>query len=518
MKPLFRPLGALITCLFAVSASAQSFYDARFLSGVTDFNRGAYARAVDELRVAAFGRVDDVAGYEIAEIYLTLANDKLDHAEDARVSALKVVLADRISPVYPKLDLPADVRSAFESLLPTLLTRDQLFHSPSFTRFASQAPAVQSGAPRASSKPRPPVPTPTKKPNVATTVRKNDDKVEPPEDLDYGRMALEHVAAGDEPGGARYADLALAADGTNVNAHTALAQIAYAHQAWNDVADHYAVVRTRRRLTDDESAAYFIALTKISRTEDARGVLRGLPPSVLARRDVREAIEVLDPRVAPQPTSQPFVSQPRASQPPVPQPRAQQPEPQQPPQPRAPQLERQQPPSPPRTSQQPAPQPPAPRQAEPRAPAPKQPAPQPAPAQPTAPAQQVAAPAPATSGDMPAISVQINAAEHLLSQGDVVGARRELRRIAALPNLERTEHLAVGRAMSQTALYAESSAQYRKAYPLKAGEEAHMFYEAVNRYQIGDYDLARQLMTRAFPALPQTPAILAYRDRILGQQ
>ncbi len=45
-----------------------------------------------------------------------------------------------------------------------------------------------------------------------------------------------------------------------------------------------------------------------------------------------------------------------------------------------------------------------------------------------------------------------------------------------------------------------------------------MFYEAVNRYQIGDYDLARQLMTLALPALPQTPAILAYRDRILGQQ
>jgi len=40
--------------------------------------------------------------------------------------------------------------------------------------------------------------------------------------------------------------------------------------------------------------------------------------------------------------------------------------------------------------------------------------------------------------------------------------------------------------MSQTALYAESSAQYRKTYPLKKGEEPHMFYEAVNRYQIGE--------------------------------
>ena len=45
-----------------------------------------------------------------------------------------------------------------------------------------------------------------------------------------------------------------------------------------------------------------------------------------------------------------------------------------------------------------------------------------------------------------------------------------------------------------------------------------MFYEAVNRYELGDYNLARQLITRAMPALPQTPAILAYRDRIVAQQ
>ena len=100
----------------------------------------------------------------------------------------------------------------------------------------------------------------------------------------------------------------------------------------------------------------------------------------------------------------------------------------------------------------------------------------------------------------------------------IVGARTELRRIALLPNLQRSERLALARALSQTALYAESSAQYRKAYPLKAGEETHMFYEAVNRYELGDYGLARQLITRAMPALPQTAAITAYRDRILAQQ
>lgn len=496
MKTLIRPLGALIICLAAVTASAQSFYDARYLGGVTDFNRGAYVRAVDELRVAAFGRVDDLAAYEAAEIYLALASDKLDRAEDARQAALKVIQADRLNPVYVRLNIPPDVRSAFERLLPTLLTREQLAHAPAFAQFAGQAPAVQSDAPRLTTRPRPPVPTPTREPNVAVTVKKNDDKVEAPQDLDYGRMALERVAAGDEAGGSRYAALALADDNTNVNAHTALAQIAYAHRVWSDVAEHYAVVRTNRRLTDDEAAVYFIALTKINRNADALGVSRGLPPSVLSRNDVREALRTLESNSSPQPV----VPQPRVR--PQPQPVAPQPVPPSPaPQPTV-------------TSRAPAPQP------QPPAPQPRvtqQPAPMPVSPVPQQAAAQPPASAPVVSIDAPAISVQISAAEKMLAQNNVVGARSELRRIAALPNLERPERLSLAKAMSQTALYAESSAQYRKAYPLKAGEEPHMFYEAVNRYQIGDYDLARQLMTRAMPALPQTPAILAYRDRILAQ-
>jgi len=276
VKQLLRPLGAFFVCLITATISAQTFYEAHFVSGVEDYNRGAYARAVDELRIAAFGRVDDVARYEVAEIYLTLASDKLDQVEDARVTALKVIQAEQTKPVYATLDLPPAIRAAFEALLPTILTREQLSHTGAFLRFAGQAPIVQSGAPRLSRKPTPEVPTPTKRPPVAVTVEKNDDKVETPQNVDYGQMALDHVAAGDEAGGQHYAELALGLDDTNVKAHTALAQIARAHGNWNGVAEHYAVVRTHRKLTDDEAADYFIALVKTSRINDALGVRRVL--------------------------------------------------------------------------------------------------------------------------------------------------------------------------------------------------------------------------------------------------
>ena len=482
MNALLRPLVALLSILTAVPVLAQSFYETRFQSGVVDFNRGAYARAADELRVAAFGRVDDIPSYITAEVYLAVTNDRLEHAEDARTAALKVLQAERITPSYAALKLPPDVRASFEQLLPALLTRDQLANVPAFARLAAQAPAVQSGAPR-TSRHTAVVPTPTKQPNVAVTAPRNDNKVEqqPPQPaLDYGRLALERVAAGDEAGARRYADLAFASDDTNPNAHAALAQIGRAHNAWSDVAEHYAIVRTRRHLTDDETAAYLIALVKIGRVADATGVRRTASNAVLARPDVRDALQSIEPKPAPQPpASQPTAPQPLASQPTAPQPVA--------PQPVAP---------------SPVPQRPAPRVTPSPVPAPIVPAPVP---QETTPSSEP-------------VAQQVAAAEQMVAAGNIVGARTELRRIALLPNLQRSDRQALARALSQTALYAESSAQYRKTYPLKAGEETHMFYEAVNRFELGDYSLARQLITRALPALPQTPAILAYRDRILAQQ
>jgi len=464
-----RPLVALLSLLTAVPVLAQNFYEARFQTGIVDFNRGAYARAVDELRVAAFGRVDDIPSYITAEVYLAVTNDRLEHAEDARTAALKVLQAEKITPSYAALKLPPDVRASFEQLLPAVLTRDQLANVPAFAHLASLAPAVQSGAPRPS-RHTSVVPTPTKQPNVAVTAPKEDDKVEPQSPqpaLDYGRLALERVAAGDEAGARRYAALAFASDDTNPNAHAALAQIGRAHSTWSEVAEHYAIVRTRRHLTDDETAAYLIALIKIGRVADATGVQRTASNAVLARPDVREALQSIEPKPAPQPVVAQRVA-------PQPQPAVPQPQPVAPaPVPRA----------------QPQQQSPAP-----------------------VPVPQEVAPGTAPIAD------QIAAAERVVAAGNIVGARTELRRIALLPNLQRTDRQSLARALSQTALYAESSAQYRKTYPLKAGEESHMFYEAVNRYELGDYSLAKQLITRALPALPQTPAILAYRDRIMAQQ
>ncbi|MGH7489637.1 MAG: hypothetical protein ACREMY_29155, partial [bacterium] len=172
MNAKLRHLMALSIVLGTIPVFAQDFYETRFQNGVVDFSRGEYARSVDEMRIAAFGRVDNVPRYEIAEIYLAVANDKLDHKEDARTAAAKVIQAEQVSPAYSSLDIPASLRSAFEALLPALLSREQLSNVPAFAHFAGQASPAAKMGPATTQRPRPVVPTPTKEPNVATTVKK----------------------------------------------------------------------------------------------------------------------------------------------------------------------------------------------------------------------------------------------------------------------------------------------------------------------------------------------------------
>ena len=90
--------------------------------------------------------------------------------------------------------------------------------------------------------------------------------------------------------------------------------------------------------------------------------------------------------------------------------------------------------------------------------------------------------------------------------------------LAAVPTLRRDVLLQVAQGLNQTFAWQESSAAYRRAFPLLKGEEMHMFHEAVNRYEMGDLQMARELLQRALPSLPETREVILYRGRILGKR
>src|SRR5438105_1284239 len=83
-------------------------------------------RKAKELRIAAFGLVDDVPQFEIAQVYLTIAAQKLGHEPDARHAAQRVLAAERLEQHYALLSLPADIRASFEKIVSQILTSDQV--------------------------------------------------------------------------------------------------------------------------------------------------------------------------------------------------------------------------------------------------------------------------------------------------------------------------------------------------------------------------------------------------------
>lgn len=115
------------------------------------------------------------------------------------------------------------------------------------------------------------------------------------------------------------------------------------------------------------------------------------------------------------------------------------------------------------------------------------------------------------------IAPQLAAAQGLLNEGRILAARQAYLRIADTPSLSRAQLLALAKGLNDTSAWRESSGIYARVSPLVKGEEAHMFAEAVNRYELGDRAAARVFLARALPALPKTREILLYRGKIEGQ-
>lgn len=147
--------------LFTVALSVDgSFYSALLERGKISFREGRYPQAVKELRIAAFGLLDSIANYETALVYLALAQQRTGDAAAAAMTVRKLLDAERVTPTYRSLTLEAPVRTAFEALAATVLTRAELL---ALTGPAEARPRVVTETPR----PEPPV---TRTDTAAVTV------------------------------------------------------------------------------------------------------------------------------------------------------------------------------------------------------------------------------------------------------------------------------------------------------------------------------------------------------------
>jgi tetratricopeptide (TPR) repeat protein len=214
--------------------------------------------------------------------------------------------------------------------------------------------------------------------------------------------------------------------------------------------------------------------------------------------------QTVDATPNPQPAAAlPVQQQPATTQPmPKPQPAVTTP----PPQPKAPVVTT--------TAQQPDPVVAAPKPAAIAAFPPQPVAPRPAPTpQPISPLVAAAKHQPSLYTDM---NGRIAEAQRLLNEGRMIAARQAFSRIAQTADAPRSAFLDAAKGLSETNAWTDSSLLYAKLFPLGRGEETHYFYEAINRYELGEINKARELLARALPYLPNTREVALYRGKIEG--
>lgn len=152
----------LIGTAAPVTAATQSeFYAGLLRRGVASYEAKRFPDAARQLRIAAFGLVDTIDQYQLAQIYLTLTHDKLGEADRAREAARRVVIAERVERKYAAVPVPPAVRSAFEALAGRLLTPTEVAtlrgggtSAPPISRPATTPPRSTANKPQTSPAPR----------------------------------------------------------------------------------------------------------------------------------------------------------------------------------------------------------------------------------------------------------------------------------------------------------------------------------------------------------------------------
>jgi len=187
-----KPLLALSLLLLAPGAAAavDPFYEGLLRDGTYAYDRRDYATAVEALRLACFGMLEEPKRLADCLVRLALAQDRAQDEEGFRETFRRVVELEERFGAYSQEGPPADLRSAFEARVPAWIPAATLEGTPAFRRLARSEKPAAGGRPRQE---RPavksePVPAPPTAPAPAPT------QTAPPQPLSEAeRQTMEKV-------------------------------------------------------------------------------------------------------------------------------------------------------------------------------------------------------------------------------------------------------------------------------------------------------------------------------------
>lgn len=179
-----KPIAALLLVAATAwpagrAAAADDFYQMRLEEGRIAFQTGSGAEAVNLLRIACFGLMDQPKLLSEGLAWLALAQQKLDRGADVDATLRRFLEVEKRFGVWAKASLPADTRKELERTLLQRVPPEALRAVPSL------APLVEpGGAPVA-----PPVVPPVAPP--AVTVAPATAPAATPDDREARKARLE---------------------------------------------------------------------------------------------------------------------------------------------------------------------------------------------------------------------------------------------------------------------------------------------------------------------------------------
>ena len=116
----------MIVVAATATAAPHPFYRSMLERGIASAQKNAYPAALQELQIAAFGLMNDLPQYQLAQVHLAVVHDQLGNAQAALIAATKVATAEQMNPSYAKLAVAQPIRAAFEKYAPTVLANEQI--------------------------------------------------------------------------------------------------------------------------------------------------------------------------------------------------------------------------------------------------------------------------------------------------------------------------------------------------------------------------------------------------------
>ncbi len=259
------------------------FNQARLQSGVADYQIKNYPEAIDHLRIAAFGFLDQPPRLVQALVWLALAQSAAGRSADCDATLGRIVDVERRFGVYADAPLEAGTRAEFQALLTRRVPAATLQGVPSLSGM------VETGEQKIAK-----LPPAERRKALEAAAKREPGSIRWPIAL-----AREAMDRGDAKDAERWAEKAMTIDASNPDAIALRVRARVAQGDYTDAAKDLAVLplselEKRPELYADK----FVCLVETRDYQGAEKIAKLVPSGLAARSDVARARQKLSAATA----------------------------------------------------------------------------------------------------------------------------------------------------------------------------------------------------------------------------